>query len=104
MVVGTGQTLYEIVQSFDNDNNPITGVTFDQAFYIDGQLTTGITLSISLSNSSIASYSVSWSASTYGYHQYYLKNDLTDVIFVSDVYDVVPDSQINASPTIYVGL
>lgn len=104
MVVGTGQTVYEIVQSFDNNNNPVTGVTFDQTFYIDGQIATGITLSISLSNPSIASYTVSWSSSTYGYHQFYLKNDLTSVIFVSDIYDVVPDSQINVSPTIYVGL
>ena len=50
--VNTGQTVYEIIQSFDTNNNPITGVTFDLNFYVNGQLSNTITPNINLINSS----------------------------------------------------
>ncbi len=104
MLIGSGETVYEIVQSFDSNNNPISGVTFDKSFFINGQLNTGVTVNVSLSNPPTAAYQASFSSSTYGFHQFYLKNNTTNVIYVSNVYEVVPDSQINASPTIYIGL
>lgn len=100
----TGQTVYEIVQSFDTNNNPITGVTFDLNFYINGQLNTAITPNVSLINNSAATYSVSWSSDTYGYHQFYLRNQTTNVMYVSELYNVNSGATVNSQPIVYVGL
>ncbi len=104
MRIKTGITIHEIVVSSDQNNNPVTGVTFDSAFFIDGNSYTGITPTISLANGSIGTYQASFSASTTGDHQFYLKNPSTNVIYISDVYQVVSDSEFDASATIYVGL
>lgn len=97
----TGQTIYEIIQSFDTNNNPITGVTFDLNFYVNGQISNLISPDITLVNPTAATYSVSWSSDTYGYHQFYAKNDNTNVIYVSEVYNV---NSGDTQPIIYVGL
>lgn len=99
--VSLGQTVNEIVQSFDGNNNPVTGVTFSLDFYIDGAITNLITPTIQLANPSAATYTVSWSSSTVGYHQFYLKNQTTNVLYVSELYKVVTDAD---QPIIYVGL
>ena len=102
--LNTGKTVYEIVQSFDTNNNPITGVTFDLNFYINGQLNTAITPNVSLINNSAATYSVSWSSDTYGYHQFYLKNQTTNVMYISELYNVNSGATVNSQPIVYVGL
>lgn len=102
--LNTGKTVYEIVQSFDTNNNPITGVTFDLNFYINGQLNTAITPNVSLINNSAATYSVSWSSDTYGYHQFYLRNQTTNVMYVSELYNVNSGATVNSQPIVYVGL
>ena len=99
--VSLGQTVYEIVQSFDVNNNPVTGVTFDLAFFIDGQKTNTVVPNINLSNAPTATYEVSWSSNTIGFHQFYLKNETTNVTYISEVYSVITDA---AQPVIYVGL
>lgn len=104
MKIKTGHTIYELVVSADQDNNPVSAATFSQAFFIDGVSTTAVTLSVSLTDASRAIFSASFSASTLGFHQFELKNSLTDVIYISDSYDASPDSEVDVSPTIYVGL
>ena len=99
--VSLGQTVSEIVQSFDQNNNPITGVTFSLDFYIDGIKTNSVIPDIQLSNPPTATYSVSWSSSTVGFHQFYLKNVTTNVLYVSELYNVITDA---TQPVIYVGL
>lgn len=99
--VSINQMVYEIVQSFDKNNNPITGVTFDSTFFIDGIPTVDIVPNIYLTNPTAATYTVSWSSSTIGMHQFYLKNQDTSVLYVSEVYNVVPDV---TQTVVYVGL
>ena len=104
MAIKTGYTVYELVKSVDADNNPVSGATFSSSFYIDGVSTTAVTLNIAISDASKATFNTSFSASTIGIHQYELRNLSTNVIYVSDAYNVRPDNEVDASPTIYVGL
>ena len=93
-----------MIYSFDNSNNPVTGVTFTSTFFINGSATTAVTLSVVLSSGSTGAYRTSWSSSTLGIHQYYLKNNTTSVIYSSDIYYVKPDNEIDNTANIYVGL
>ncbi len=104
MKIKTGDTVYELIISTDSNNNPVSAATFNNYFYINGSLSSSITPIISLANDSVATFSVSWSASTHGYHQLHMKNLLTNVIYISDIYEVLPDNEVDPSPTIYVGL
>lgn len=104
MKIKTGDTVYELVISADSNNNPVSAATFTNYFYINGSLTSSITPTVALVNASTGTFSVSWSASTHGYHQLHMKNSATNVIFISDVYEVLPDVEVDPSPTIYVGL
>ncbi len=104
MKIKTGDTVYELVMSVDVNNNPVSAATFTSSFYINGSLTNTIIPSVSLINSSASTFSVSWSASTYGYHQLHMKNASTSAIYISDVYEVLPDAEVDPSPVIYVGL
>lgn len=104
MLIKTGFTISELVLSFDANNNPVSPVTFTDYFYIDGVLTNIVVPSISLVNSSAGTYSISWSASTFGIHQLHLKNDITNMFYISDIYNVRPDVEVDPSPIIYVGL
>jgi len=104
MKIKTGYTVYELVVSVDPDNNPVSATTFTNEVFIDGLPTTGITLSVSFSDSSKAIFVASFSGSTFGSHQFHMKNDLTNVIYVSDSYEVSPDLEVDTSPTIFVGL
>jgi len=102
MNIATGQTVYEQIISVNEDNNPITGVTFDTVMYRDGIDYTGITVSTSLSDASRGVYTAEWSASTIGDYQLYAKNDITSVIFVSDNISVKSDSELGTN--VYIGL
>jgi hypothetical protein len=105
MNITTGQTVYELIRSFDpSTNNPVTPAAFSSTVYINGNVNTGVTVSSVLSNASEGIYSVSWSASTLGTHQLNIENDTTGVVYVSEIYSVKTDSEVNPSPTIYVGL
>ena len=104
MKIKTGQTIYELVVSVDQNNIPVSGTSFNTAFFINGSLTNSITPTISYANQSAATYYVTWSAATTGVHQLYVKNNTTNVIYMSDIYHVLPDNEIDPSPTIYVGL
>lgn len=105
MNIGTGQTVYELVRSFNpNTNNPVAPATFSSTVYINGVINTGVTVTMSLSDATEGIYTASWSASTLGTYQLHIENDSTDVIYMSEIYFVKSDADINPSPTIYVGL
>ena len=102
MKITTGHTIYENVLSFDYLNNPVSGATFDSQMYKDGILYTGTTITETLSDATRALFTFSWSADSYGEYQMYVKNDVTDLLYMSDVYIVTTDDQANM--TVYVGL
>lgn len=102
MNIKTGQTAYENVLSLDMDNNPITGATFDSVLYLNNNIFTGSTPSYSLTDSARGIFTFSWSSDTVGDYQMYVKNNLTDVIFVSNTVSVKPDSEFDQN--IFIGL
>ena len=102
MNVGTGQTVYEQIISLDLDNNPVTGVTFDTAMYKDGDIYTGITVSMMLTDTLRGVFTASWSASTVGDYQMYAKNNNTSVVFISDNVFVKSDRDLDTN--VYIGL
>jgi len=105
MNITTGQTVYELVRSFNPiTNDPVTPATFSSTVYTDGVVNTGVTVNSVLSNPSEGIYSISWSASTLGTYQLNIENTTTSVVYVTEIYSVKSESDINPSPTIYVGL
>lgn len=102
MNIPTGQTVYEQILSLDVDNNPVTGVTFDALMYKDGASYTGITISTSLTDATRGVYTASWSAETTGEYQFYTKNNITNVVFISDNVSVKTDEEL--STNVYIGL
>jgi len=103
MNIRTGQTAYENVLSLDVDNNPVTGATFDSVLYLNNTIFTGTTISPpTLTDPIRGIFTFSWSADTIGDYQLYTKNNLTDVIFVSNTVNVRPDSEFEQN--IYIGL
>ncbi|GIV43975.1 MAG: hypothetical protein KatS3mg035_1098 [Bacteroidia bacterium] len=102
MNIRTGQTVYEQVWSFDVDNNPVTGATFDYVLYLDNIPYTGSSPSYSLTDVARGIFTFSWSADTIGMYQLYAKNNSTGVVFISETINVRPDSEFGS--TIYIGL
>ena len=97
----TGETLYDQVLSLDNNNNPVTATTFTTYTYLNGYLYSGVSISVALSDPNTGMFVGSWSANTVGFFQTYYKNNVTDVIYVSDTYEV--DNGSATDQTIYVG-
>ena len=104
MRITTGETVYELIQSIDHNNNFVVPATFNSSVFINGVLNNTVTLNITLSDSNTGMYSASFSANTLGVHQFRVLNNNTGVIYISDSYEVSPNNQVNPSPTIYVGL
>lgn len=104
MVIQTGQTVYELIRSFNpQTNDPVVPASFNAKMYFNGSLDTGTTINISISDSTEGIYSSTWSATTQGYYQLHIENTTTDVVFVSNVYDARDDISAG-SATVYVGL
>ena len=97
----TGQTIFDQVLSLDNNNNPVTAATFTTYTYFNGALYTGVNISVSLADPNTGLFVGSWSASSEGFYQTYYKNSITNVIYMSDIYEVSPDASFDQ--TIYVG-
>jgi hypothetical protein len=95
-----GEIIYDQVLSLDVDNNPVVGVTFDYALYINNSVYSGGSISYSLTDNTRGIFTFSWSADTYGAYQLYAKNNSTNVIYMSDIINIAPS--IDAS--IYIGL
>lgn len=102
MSIRTGQTVYENILSLDMDNNPVSAATFTSTMTKDGIIDSATTISISLVDGNTGVFSASWSAATIGEYQMYVKNDVTNVIFVADTVSVRPDSEFEQN--IYIGL
>lgn len=102
MDVPIGQIVYEQILSVNSDNNVVTGATFSSSMYRDNQLYTAVTIAISITDYSTGIYTATWSSSTTGSFQMYLKNNTTNVIYVSDIVNVRNSSFFEQN--IYVGL
>lgn len=102
MNIRTGQTTYEQVMSFDVDNNPVSGATFDAVLYLNNTIYTGSSPSYSLIDASRGVFTFAWSSDTFGDYQLYVRNITTNVIFVSDSIGVRPDSEFDT--TVYIGM
>jgi hypothetical protein len=101
MNIKTGQTVYELVRSFDiNTNSPVVPANFTNTIYTDGLINTGVTINVVLSNSNQGIYTMYWSASTFGIYQLHVENNTTEVIYISDIYNVTS----NVTTTVYVGI
>lgn len=102
MKIRTGQTVYENIVSVNADNNPVSAATFDVVTYKDGIIFPGMFISVNLIDGSRGIFSASWSADTIGEYQMYFKNNITNVIFMSDSVSVLPDSAFENN--VYIGL
>jgi hypothetical protein len=103
MDIRTGVTVYENVFSVDFNGDPLTGATFTQTFYVDGVATTAVTLSFGSINAITGGFSVSFTPTIFGTHQYSLRSSETGTRYISDSYRVLPDSEFD-DVTVYVGL
>lgn len=102
MGIRTGTTFVENILSLDADNNPVSGATFDVTAVKSGVVYTGLTVSMSLVDANLGVFSASWSASSIGDYQFYIKNNITNVIYLTDVVSVLSDADFDQN--IYIGL
>lgn len=102
MKIGTGTTVIENILSLDINNNPISAATFNLATIKDGVIYTATTIIVSLVSADKGIFSASWSADTIGFYQIYLKNNNTTTVFLSEIVNVVSDSELQQN--IYIGL
>lgn len=104
MNITTGQTVYEMVRSFNpNSNLPVVPATFTSTVYRNGSIDTGTTVDISLSDAAEGMYTASWSASTFSTYQLHIENNTTDVVYVSEIY-ISTQGGSSGSAIVYVGL
>ena len=59
---------------------------------------------INLSDENQGLYNISWSAYTFGTHQLYAENNNVNVVYVSEIYNVKPDNEVDNITNVYVGL
>jgi len=105
MNITTGQTVYELVRSFNpTTNNPVSAATFSTTVYTNGAINTGTTVNLSLTDASEGIYTASWSASTLGTYQLNIENTTTEVVYVSEIYMVISESELKGSTIVYVGV
>jgi hypothetical protein len=102
MKIPTGRTVYQLFTSLDSNNNPVSAATFDIVTLKNGTQYSGVTVLASLVDDFRGIFSASWSADTTGDYQIYIKNDVTNVIFLSEIVNVLPDSAFDQN--IFIGL
>ncbi len=102
MQYSTGNTVYvNFVSVSGATNSPITAsTTFNDTLFKDGAIYTGVTTTISLADASSGMYTASFVPTELGNYQLYIKNDVTSVIFVTELIKVINTE----GTTIYVGL
>lgn len=96
----TGRTIYEQVVSVDQNNLPVSAATFDTVLYRNGA-TYALSVSTVLYDAPRAVFDVSFTPDVSGLYQLYMKNNVTSIIYISDIYDVSSSSTI---ANIYVGI
>lgn len=105
MIIKTADTVYEIVRSWNPETNaPVVPANFTSKIYRNGVELSLFNINISLTDSLEGIYTFSWSASTVGTYQMHVENNTTDVIYVSEIYKVKTDSEVDPSTKVYVGL
>jgi len=104
IIFDTGQTIYETIISVDRLNNPVLSPNFSAGTTVtfNGEVSTGITVTFELKDATYGVFMTSWSAETHGTYQMTIKNEVTNVLYVSDIYKIVEDTDIEA--VVYVGL
>jgi len=104
ITVNTGQTNYETIISVDRLNNPVLSPNFSAGTTVvfDGEVNTGTTVMFELKDAAYGIFMANWSADTYGTYQVTVKNAITNVIYVSDIYIVAAPLDVN--PVVYVRL
>lgn len=103
MSYATGSTIYEQVVSVDANNNVVSGATFDTVLYQNGA-TSALSVTVALLDATRGMFGASFTPTAYGMYQLYMRNLSTDVVFVSDPYDVSTGSTSAQSVEVYVGL
>lgn len=101
MKIRTGETMYETVMSFDENNNPVSAATFDLALYKNNAIYS-TTIGGGLVDGSRGLFAFSWSSDTTGFYYLWAKNLTTSTLYVSNTVEVASDSEFDT--TIYVGL
>jgi len=98
----TGDTIHiNFVSVSGLTNSPVTAsTTFNDILIKDGEVYDGVSATISLIDSPSGVYLASFIPIEFGNYQLYIKNDFTDVIFVTEILRVIPNDQ----TTIYVGI
>ena len=97
----TGQTIYATFVSVDVNNVPVSSPSLDYDLIMNGLIYTGQSITISTTDAPTGLYTASFSASTEGSYQIYIKNNTTSIIAISDVFLV--KNQVDV-PAIYVVL
>lgn len=100
----TGQTIYNEVVSVNTSANNIavSGATFDTVLYKNGAAYTGVTVTETLVDDTRAVFMFTFSADTIGQYQIYTKNNSTNVVWQSEIYNIGNSSGNTA--IVYVGL
>ncbi len=96
----TGQTIYEHVVSVDQNNVAVSAATFDTILYRNG-VAHSLTVNTTLYDPQRAIFNVDFVPDVSGMYQLYMKNSITNVVFISDIYDVLSS---DTMANIYVGL
>jgi hypothetical protein len=72
--------------------------------YTNGVVNTGVTINVVLSDIDEGIYTIYWSASTFGTYQAYIENNANNVVYVSEIYNLKPDNEVDNITNVYVGL
>ena len=102
MNIRTGQTYYYNYLSVDGSGNPLPNADFSVRVIKDGVWFTGLTVTVGLVEEDYGIFSASWSASTVGDYQLFVKNLNTNNITSSDVISVLPDYEFTR--VFYIGV
>lgn len=105
MLYQTGTTIYNTIASFDQGNDPVPSPTFDVIIFKEQDVYTAITETVVQIDAVREIYSIYFTPIVSGQYQLYVKNLTTDVIWFSEVYDVVDEVPGTVDPqvTIYTG-
>lgn len=102
MIINTGETIVEQFLSLDSNNNPVSGATFNSIMLKDGAVDSSTNITIALINATTGIFGASWSAASYGDYQIYIKNNITNVVYMSDKVNVEPNNEFEQN--IFLGL
>lgn len=99
MYYTTGITINQKVISVDEQNVPVSGATFDSVLFFNNGVS-GTSLDISEIDPSRGVFNASFIPLQFGDYQIYMKNNLTDIIYMSDIIQVSGSS----SFSVFIGV